>query len=166
MVWIASAILAITKWNLTWRNHKIILQPFGRKAWSPDFAEYPLFTLRCSQQPPLNLPVVACWGWIPPVVESCSGSSVMRRVRACSPLIRFSQYVGTGSSGPSIGSPLQLLKEPSVSLEPVLVVWTKMAHFATKLVQNALFYTGFTMLASAFFKTRALWCALMHSATK
>ena len=41
-----------------------------------------------------------------------------------------------------------------------------MAHIPQKLVENALFYTGFTMLASAFFKTRALWCALMHSATK
>jgi hypothetical protein len=51
-----------------------------------------------------------------------SGSLVVRRERAHSPWDRFSQWVGTGSSGPSKGSPLQLLNELRVLLEPVLPI--------------------------------------------
>jgi hypothetical protein len=51
-----------------------------------------------------------------------SGSFVVRREWARSPWDRFSQYVGTESSGLSIGSSLWSLNEPRVSLDPVLLI--------------------------------------------
>jgi hypothetical protein len=49
-----------------------------------------------------------------------SGSLVVRREWARSPLERFSQNIGAGSVGPSTGSPLRSSNKPRVLVELVL----------------------------------------------